>query len=147
MTALLFGHDKTVAEWVYARAKVKPSSDPFSAFGLVDSQGTLQGGFVFTGYTGDSIELSMAGRAAATRGAINAMLNYVFVQLKCSRLEMNTRKSNKRVKRMLRPAKDGGLGVTYEGISRRLYGREDGVRYSLTSDDLPAFRMRWRLPP
>ncbi len=143
---LCFDRDR-IAQWVYEAAHVKPSSDPYSAFGLVDAEGRIQGGFVFTGYTGDSIELSAAGRAIATRGAINALLNYVFVQLGCSRIEMNVRRSNKRVLRMFKPAKDGGVGVTYEGISRKLYGREDGVRFSLVSDDLRAFRMRWRLPP
>lgn len=139
---LLFGHDRAVADWVAARARGKQIGDPMTAIGLVDETGHLRGGFVFTGFNGDCIEMSAAG-SILTHGAWQAVLQYVFGQLGCSRLQMHTRRSNKRVLRMLAPTRGG---FTYEGISRRFYGREDGIVYSLTVDDLPAFRRRWRLP-
>lgn len=146
MSKILLGHDRAVADWVAARAKGKAFHDPFTAIGLLDDVGHLQGGFVFTGYNGDCVELSLAGRAVANRGAMGMVVEYVFGQLGCSRLQMHTRESNKLVLRMLSKGKRGnGLNFTFEGISRRFYGRENGVLYSLTIDDLPKFRQRWGL--
>lgn len=138
---LLFGHDKIVAEWVAKQANSKPFVQPFTAFGFLDSSGTLTGGAVFTGYNGDNVELSLAGRAAATRSGWAAIVDYVFSQLKCSRLQMHTRKSNRRVLRMLAHR----LGVQYEGVAHQYFGREDGIVYSLTIDELPAFRAKWKI--
>ena len=141
MTALLFGHDKTVAEWVAKQAHSKPPVAPFTAFGLVDRRGTLVGGAVFTGYNGDTVELSLAGRAMATRSGWAAIIKYVFEQLGCSRLQMHTKRSNRRVLRMLA----NRLGVRYEGVARRYFGKDDGVVYSMTVDDLAAFKAKWRI--
>lgn len=136
---LLFGHDMAVAEWV-GKLNGKPFVLFDRAFGLVDADGRLRGGYVFTGYNGDSIELSLAGSAAASRSGMSAVLSYVFDQLQCSRLQMHTRKSNKRTLRQLYR-----LGLGYEGVAKRFYGREHGVCYALTVDDLPKFKARWRL--
>lgn len=139
---LLFGHDKTVAEWVARQANSKPAVAPFTAFGFVDAGGRLTGGCVFTGYNGDTVELSLAGRGAATRAALAAVVSYVFDQLACSRLQMHTKRRNKRVLKMLA----GRLGVHYEGVARSYFGKnDDGVVYALTRDDLPAFRAKWRI--
>lgn len=142
MTALLFGHDSVVAEWVAKQAHSKPPVAPYTAFGFVDRHGTLVGGCVFTGYNGDTVELSLAGRAAATRGGWAAITNYVFDQLGCVRMQMHTRRNNRRVLRMLA----NRLGVKYEGIAKHYFGKGvDGVVYALTVDDLDAFRAKWRL--
>jgi hypothetical protein len=135
---LLFGYDTVVAEWV-GRMTGKPFTTFDHAFGVIDGGGTLRGGFVFTGHNGTSIELSLAGNGVATRGAMAAVISYVFDQLKCSRLQMHTRRSNKRVLRQVARL------MRYEGVARSFYGREDGVCYALTTADLPAFRSKWRL--
>lgn len=136
---LLLGHDKTVAQWVAQQASGKPFCDPFTAIGLIHG-GRLVGGFVFTGYNGDTVELSLAGRGVVSRSAWRAVLHYVFDQLGCQRLQMHTNRKNKPVLRML-----VRLKMHYEGVARRYFGRNDGVCYSLTVDDLAAFRAKWRL--
>lgn len=141
MSALLFGHDAVVAEWVAKQAHSKPPVAPYTAFGFVDHRGTLTGGCVFTGYNGDTVELSLAGRSVATRSGWAAITSYVFEQLGCVRLQMHTNRRNKRVLRMLA----GRLGVRYEGVARRYFGRDDGVCYSLTTDDLAAFKAKWKI--
>lgn len=142
MRTLLFGHDEAVAQWVAKQAHSKLPCPPFTAFGFVDETGRLTGGAVFTGYNGDSVELSLAGRSMATRSGWAAITNYVFDQLGCQRLQMHTRRSNKRVLRML----SGRLGVRYEGVARRYFGKAgDGVVYALTVDDLAKFRAKWRI--
>lgn len=139
MRSLLFGHDETVAEWVAKQAGARSFVQPFTAFGLVHD-GHLVGGFVFTGFNGHNIELSIAGKQSVSRSAIRALLNYVFEQLKCSRLQVHTRRKHKRVCRLLHRS-----GFKYEGVARRYYGRDDAACYALTADDLPDFKTRWKL--
>lgn len=137
---ILLGHDQAVADWVAKQPFGKPFHAPYNAIGVIDASGRLTGGFVFTGYTGDCVEMSVAGRGMVCRDAWRAMLSYVFDQLGCSRLQVHTSEQNKPVKRLLPKA-----GFNFEGPCRRLYGRHDGFQYALTTDDLPAFKARWRL--
>lgn len=144
---VVLGHDEVVASWV-GQINGKVFVQPFTAIGLVDGAGKLRGGFVFTGFNGDGVEMSLAGAACLTRSGLAVVANYVFEQLKCVRLQLHSRRSNKRVLRMVgekRPSGRPGLGFKFEGISRRFYGSEDGIRYAITIDDIPAFRARWRL--
>lgn len=136
---IVFGQSKTVAGWASSLLG-KPFHPPFETIGVLDGRGTLSGAFVFTGFNGDGIEVSAAGRGIASREAWRAAVSYVFGQLKCSRMQMHTRRSNKRVTSIL-----PRFGMKYEGIARRFYGSEDGVLYSLTTDDLAGFKARWRL--
>lgn len=139
MSNLLFGHDQSVAEWVALKVK-KQFHAPFTSIGVLNRDGTLIGGFVFNDFTGNSIEMSIAGKGVFSRSVWRGIINYVFDQLKCSRLQMHTNEKNKRVKK-LAPR----LGFMFEGKSRNFYGKEDGFVYSLVEQDLPAFRSRWRL--
>jgi RimJ/RimL family protein N-acetyltransferase len=118
----------------------KPFLPPFTTIGIANDAGALTGGFVFTGFNGDGIEVSVAGRGIASRGAWRAALAYVFDQLGCARMQMHTRKSNAVVRRIL-----PRFGMKYEGTARRFYGKESGLIFSLTTDDLAAFRARWGL--
>jgi len=135
---ILLGHDEAVANWV-ANLTGKPFQPPYTAFGSIH-EGRITGGFVFTGFNGTSIELSLAGHGVTHRGLWRAILHYVFDQLKADRIQIHTATSNDVVKK-LAPR----LGFAFEGKSRRFYGREDALVYSLVRDDLPSFRRRWRL--
>jgi hypothetical protein len=145
MAALLFGHDQAVADWVAQQAKGKPFHAPFTAFGLLDHEGRLVGGYVFTGFNGNSIEMSAAGQATVSRGGIAAVVQYVFGQLGCSRLQMHVSRRKKELLRMLAPRRGGKPLFKYEGVARRFYGKDDAVCYALTIDDLAEFQSRWRL--
>ncbi len=136
---IVIGQSEAVAAWV-ARASGKPFHPPFEAIGIAGADGALTGGFVFTGFNGDGIEVSVAGRGIASRSAWRAACAYAFDQLGCVRMQMHTRRSNKLVCRIL-----PRFGMKHEGIARRFYGNEDGVVFSLTADDLAAFRARWGL--
>lgn len=137
---LLFGHDTAVADFV-GRINGKPFHEPYTAIGLTRADGQLIGGFVFTGYTGDCVEMSLAGPATISRSSWAMVADYVFRQMGCSRLQVHTRKdNNKRVKRTATR-----LGFHMEGTARRYYGDHDALVYSLTADQLPKFRRRWRI--
>lgn len=140
MSRLLIGHDDLVAGWV-KEITGKVFHPPFSTIGIVGPDGDFSGAFVFTGYNGDGIEMSLAGRGVVSRDAWRAVLAYVFDQLKCSRLQMHTSRRNRKVRKNLAELFPKG----FEGIARRFYGRDDAVCFALTVDDLPAFRQKWRL--
>lgn len=135
---LLFAEDEIVAAYVGAFLG-KPFHPPYSTIGVLDRAGTISGGFVFTSFTGPSIELSLAGGGVVHRGTWRAVLHYAFDQLGCVRLQAHTARKNPTRKMLTR------LGFAFEGTSRRLFGDQDGLCYSLTAEDLPKFRERWRL--
>lgn len=141
MSAVLTGHDAAVAEWVGGKVG-KPFSDEmkYTAIGVVSPEGRLIGGYVFTGHTGTSIEMSLAGSGVALRSTWAAVIDYVFRQLGCVRLQVHTRRDNARARKQATR-----LGFRYEGTMRRYYGDCAGLVYSLTVDDLPAFRERWKI--
>ncbi len=136
---ILLGHDEAVAGWV-GSITGKPFAPPFTAIGAINPEGHLTGGFVFTGFNGTCIEMSLAGRGVFGRPLWRGIIFYVFEQLKADRIQMHTAVSNKAV-RKLAPR----LGFAFEGKARRFYGREDAFVYSLVRDDLPSFQKRWRL--
>lgn len=137
---LLFDHDQAVADWVSKQANEKPFVQPYTAIGIITPEGRLTGGFVFTSFNGHNIEISLAGKSVASRGAMRGVLHYVFEQLKCSRMQMHTRRNHKRVCKQLVK-----LGMKFEGIARRFYGKHDAACYALTTDDLEGFKMRWKI--
>jgi len=105
-------------------------SPPVSTIGVVDDAGNLVAGVAFTNYTGYGIEMTLAGRQCLTRSVRQAICDYVFGWLGCRRLAIVTRRSNRRVRR-LAPR----LGFTFEGRARGYYGEEDGLAYSLLSEE------------
>lgn len=139
MSELLFGHDETVAEWIAQQPFGDRFTQPYTAIGVV-SDGRLIGGFAFTFKTKYSVSLSLAGKGVASRGAWRGVLDYVFRQMGCTRLECRTSVKNKIVKKSL-----PRLGLRFEGKARRLFGEHDGLCFSLTVDDLADFRKKWRL--
>jgi RimJ/RimL family protein N-acetyltransferase len=138
LSSLVFDQ-QAVADWV-GKLNGKPFDPPFSAFGVINSDGRLTGGFVFNNFTQTAVELSLAGRGIASRPAWRSVLHYVFVQLGCARLQVHTRRSNKAV-----ASQAPKMGFRFEGVARRMYGDEDGLCFSLTVDDLPKFKERWKL--
>ena len=141
---LIFGHDQAIADWVSKQASGKPFIPPFHAFGLVNAEGRLVGGFVFTGVNDKTLELSLAGPATFTRSAWAAVLSYVFDQNDYSRLQMHVSKRNKPLLRMLAPVRKSG--VKLENVSECHYGEDhDAVVFSLTRKRLPAFRKKWKI--
>lgn len=134
----LFNHDEAVSIWVANQLGDSHFHAYDSAWGLIDSAGELKGGCVFSNYTGTSIALSLAGGAVFQRQNLMAICNYVFGQLGCSRLEVRIRKSDAKLKKIL-----PRLGLEYEGHARHFYGDEDGLIFSLTKRNLPAFLKKW----
>ena len=136
MATMVFGRDREVASWaeqflprpmgLMARA----FTAPFVAIGVADRSGALTGAFVITGYDGNDVNVSVAGRGAIARTPLRVVTGYIFDELGCSRITVTTRAANARVISIAKR-----LGFKREGTLRRLYGKEDGVLLGLLQKD------------
>lgn len=124
---LVFGHDKTIAEWAAHNLGIE-ISPPFVAIGVADGQG-LRGGIVYNHYNRFDIEMSIYGPGCMTRGVIRSALAYPFDQLGVLRVSAQTRRDNKAMREIL-----PRLGFKFEGVRERHYGpnrRDDAFLFGL----------------
>lgn len=105
-------------------------TDVMRALGILSREGRIIGGVLLTNYTGFGVELTLAGKGCISRSAWQAIGDMAFRDLKCERISVTTRRSNKRVCN-LAPR----LKFRFEGIARRFYGKEDGIVFSLLRDE------------
>lgn len=133
---LVFGRDDEVAAWVSRQLKM-PIHPPYTAIGVEDLSGSPVGGAVFNDWNGSNIEITICGPGAMKRGVIQAMFNYVFLQVGANRLTAKTKRSNKPMRKMLHQ-----FGFEYEAILKRYYGSQkdnDAILFRLD----PAKAMKW----
>lgn len=129
---LLTGHDAAIADWVAARLGVT-IAPPYVAMGVLDADGTLIGGAVFSGKGGANIDVTIYGPRAMTREALRAGFAYVFGQLRCERLTARCKRTNVAMRRLMER-----LGFAYEGTQRRYWGEgreNDAMLYGMTRDE------------
>ena len=129
---LVFGQDDAVAKYVGDNIAV-PMVPPYVAIGGTRDGQTLCIGVVFNQYNGSNIEISLYGPRGLTRGNIRGIYDYAFKQLGVNRVTANTRRSNKRMQRMLPK-----FGFKFEGISARYFGptkADDAIRFVLFPED------------
>lgn len=122
---------KQIAEWVSIRVESQ-ISPPYVAIGMTDDDRLYCGGVIFNNWNGANIEFTMAMDRPLTRGVLRAIYHYVFIQSKATRLSAHTRRSNKRVARLL-----PRLGFQFEGVAKRFYGpnrSDDALCYAIFPD-------------
>lgn len=124
---ILVGEDAIVRAWV--GQKTGDPQHEGETLGIIDHTGLI-GGFVFSNWTGAGIDLTLAGKACVSRLAWQAVGDFVFRHKGCVRLQVVTRKTNKRVCRMA-----PRFGFKFEGTLRRFYGDEDGKVFSLLRNE------------
>lgn len=138
---LLFGCSELMAAWVRARIPFMDPEGfgPCQALGVVNAGGRIIGGVVFHGWNKHyrSIEMSAASESAKwlSRRLVAGILSYPFEQLGVVRLASVTRPEDTRTRHLLE-----GIGMTYEGTGRKVFGDYDGVGYSLLRDEWRAGR-------
>ena len=133
---LIFNDDARVAGWVSERIG-HPISPPYVAIGMTDDGRLYCGGAVFNCWNGANIELTIAMERPVTRGILRALYHYVFIQSKATRLSAHTKRSNKKVARLLPK-----LGFQFEGVAKRYYGPnkpDDALCYALFPDTTSKF--------
>lgn len=132
MKAWVAGHDQTVAEWAGERFNCSFYA-MYSAFGIVDHDGSLIGAAVFSDYyPGGNIQISYIGPQTLTRAILREIGHYAFVTLGVSRITCKPPRRNDTAKKLLPRA-----GFKFEGILERYYGPtkdDDCIVYSLSKD-------------
>ena len=126
---LLFGHDETVAKWVGERMD-GVFVLPHAAVGMLDSKGTLRGGFVLTVHNATTAELTLYSEDVVTNGMVRGFFRWCFGSLGVHRLQLRTERTNKKAKRAAPK-----MGFKFEGVAREFYGPgEDALLFYMTPD-------------
>jgi hypothetical protein len=136
---LVFNRDRDVAEWVTDKIGLV-ISPPYTAIGATMDGRSLCAGAVFNQWNGSSLEITLYGPGCLTRGNVSGIYHYVFVQCGAQRLSATTKRSNRRMCRLL-----PRLGFEFEGISKRFFGphkQDDAMRYAL----FPEQALKWIRP-
>jgi len=129
---LVFGCDDLVAKYVSDGLGL-PMVPPYTAIGGTRDGQSLCIGVVFNEYNGSNIDITLYGPGALTRGNIRGVYHYLFEQLKVNRVTAKTRRSNKRMQRLM-----GRFGFKFEGISARYFGptkADDAIRFVLFPEE------------
>jgi len=129
---LLFGHDKTVADWASKKSGA-PLREWFYAVGIIDSNGVLIGAASFHDMNGSNVEICFYGPGAVTKSVMKGLAFFAFVTLNVNRVTARTPRMNKLVLRHL-----PRWGFKFEGVMKRYYGphkRLDAVVFGLMPED------------
>jgi len=132
---LLYGHNKAVADFV---SKLAPHCEAgfgnCTGIGVINNDGLLVGGMVYSGYDPIAGTIEMSGAAInkrwLTKKTLYAFFEYPFEQINCQMVFMRNAATQASLHRMLR-----AYGFE-EFLIKRMYGREeDGHLWTLTDDD------------
>lgn len=130
---LVFGQDERIADWVHQRIPHMPTGFVgMKTIGVTDDFGIPLGAAVFHEYRGNDIQISCAAdsRRWLTRGAIQAIFKYPFVQLGVDRLTSCVPYKNAHTRRFIE-----SLGFKVEGIMRRGFHGDDCVIYGMLKEE------------
>lgn len=119
-----------VAAWASYQLNV-PITGECKAIGVLSEKGAIVGAIIFTNWNGSNMDATVVGHRCFTRNIIRYAADYVFNQLRYNRVTFRTKRSNKKVCRLL--AKHIGP-KGFEGTARFWYG-------PLRSDDAIIYRI------
>lgn len=129
---LMYGHDKTVADWV--SKKWGKSIPPwYFAIGILNSEGLLKGGITFHNYNGSNIELCYYGPNTLTPSIWKGVADFCINKLKVNRLTVSVPRRNKSMTKNL-----PRLGFKVEGVLRHYYGpykRDDAIIFGILASE------------
>lgn len=129
---LLFGHDKTVADWASQKTG-RPLRCWHHAIGVLDSEGVLVGAASFHDMNGSNVEIAFYGPRSASPSVMRGLARFAFDTLGVHRVTAKTPRQNKIVTRHL-----PRWGFRFEGVMRRYYGagkRLDAILFGLVRED------------
>lgn len=129
MTDLVYGHDAEVADFLSDKLGMT-FVPPYVCIGVVRN-GRLIGGILYNGYQGSNVDVTVWGPRAFGRDTILIGFHYAFEQLKCERITVRTKRSNKLMQKIAPK-----LGLKFECVSPRFFGRnEDAIVYRVFRDE------------
>lgn len=129
---LLFGHDKTVADWA-SKQTGAPLRGWHHAVGIIDRTGLLVGCASFHDMNGSNVEICFHGPSCATLSIARGLARFAFEGLKAHRVSARTPRQNKAISRHL-----PRFGFKFEGVLKHYYGpnkRLDAIMFGLLRED------------
>lgn len=131
---LIAPHDpqqnREFAEWAAKELNVT-FSEPFLAYAIVDARTVIIGAVVLNNYDGFNVDLSGVGEGAFTPRIVRSIASHVFDELKCARITLKTRRSNKVARKLL------GRHFKFEVTLRHGFGTEDAFQFRMCRDECP----------
>lgn len=127
---LIFGHSRVLAHWAGSRIGISDFG-PCVAIGIAH-RNEIVAAAVFNNYRHPNIEITFVTSSPrwASRGAIRAILQYPFVQLRCKRITAITEAANYPARAFL-----FRLGFHEEGYHPDALPSGDAVTYGLLAKD------------
>lgn len=129
---LLFGHDRTVADWA-SKQTGAPVRNWHHAVGVIDRDGLLVGAATFHDMNGSNVEFCFYGPGSVSVSIMRGLVAFAFGALGASRVTARTPRGNKLIARHL-----PRWGFKFEGVMRRYYGnakRLDALMFGLLRED------------
>lgn len=127
------GQDQVVADWAGGMLGVT-FQEPYTAFGFVDTAGSLRGACIFNDYYhGGNVEVTYVGPRSFTKSTLCFMARFCFNELGASRVTAKTRRGNVLMRRILPKG-----GFQFEGTQKRYFGRDradDALVFVMTREN------------
>lgn len=137
---LLFGHDKTVADWTSQQTGA-PLRAWHHAVGVIDGSGLLVGAASFHDMNGSNVEICFHGPGCARVSVARGLARFAFEGLKAHRVSARTPRQNKTMSRHL-----PRFGFKFEGVLRHYFGpskRLDAIMFGLLREDAKMLLRRY----
>ena len=103
---------------------------PFCGYVIVDKLNNTVGSFVFNGFTGDNVELTIACHERVTIRIARYIALIAFFDLGCNRITARTRQSNQRAIRAML-----AVGFKFEGVAREYFSGEDAILFGMLAKE------------
>jgi RimJ/RimL family protein N-acetyltransferase len=120
--------NRQIAAWVGAELGVT-FAPPFFAVASLDHRGVIIGAVVLNNYDAANIDLTAAGEGAFTPSVVRQVCSFVFDHLGCVRITAKTRRSNHRVRKLLKKH------AVFEAMLRNWFGDEDAFQFRMCRDE------------
>ena len=138
---LLFGHDKTVADWV-SKKSGKTLREWYHAVGVIDDDGLLCGAATFHDMNGSNAEICFWGPNSARPSIAKGLMKFAFDILKVKRITARTPRQNKTIIKHL-----PFYGFRCEGVMKHYFApikRMDAIVFGLLEADARKFMEKYK---
>lgn len=103
---------------------------PFCGYVIANKLGDTVGAFVFNGFTGDNVELTIACQERVTIRIARFIALLAFFDLGANRLSARTRSTNQRAIRAML-----SVGFKFEGVAREYFSGEDAILFGMLAKE------------
>ena len=114
----------------YSKQVGRPLYCVYSAIAFLNELGEIKATAIFDSYNGANINIHIYGPACITRGNYRKVLDYVFNELKCTRMTAQIPRSNRKLLKTI-----PRLNFVFETVQKFYFGtnkEDDAITYRIT---------------